>query len=65
MEKEQDIFSQTVNLCSQKLKVLSGLLMGLNPIAVELNWEEVQALGFLLNDISDELIDWNTGKDNG
>jgi len=56
---DENIFSVTVEGIRLKLRVLSGLMMGLDGGSVDLETDEVHALGYILNNISDELKDWN------
>lgn len=57
--EEDGIFSETVDIIRLKLKVLGSLMMGLDGKSVELGTGEIQALGFVIHGISQELKDWN------
>ena len=60
-QKCEDVF-MTVNIDIEitKLRLLSGLLMGLDPNAVDLEHAEINSLGFMISEISDNLRDWYT-----
>ena len=59
---DTDVFSLTINNEAFKLRLIGGLLMGLDPMSVELEHNEIHALGCMITDISDNMRDWNAGQ---
>ena len=56
----KNVYSCDINVEVEKLKMLSGLLIGLDGKSVDLSTDEVNALGFILNDIANTLKGLNT-----
>lgn len=58
----ENVYSCDINVEVEKLKMLSGLLIGLDGMSTDLSTDEVNALGFVLNDIADTLKGLNTDE---
>ena len=59
---DNDVFSLTIKLEAFKLRLIGGLLLGLDPMSVELEHNEINALGHMITEISDNMRNWNAGQ---
>lgn len=60
--EDEKYFSETVKVITDKLTALGGLMMGLDSGSVEMKPHEVNALGFMVHDLGDELDSWNSER---